>query len=61
MIVRCDVIQNGIVLKISMRVPYQKSIARCVIVEYDTTQKLYSNKNQYAQVHIGTLLQAKYF
>ena len=35
--------------------------ARCVIDEYEATQKWFSIKNQYAQVHIGTLLQAKYF
>ena len=50
---------NGWVFKINMRIPYQNSIARCVIVEYDATQKLYINKNEYAQFHIRTWAQAK--
>ena len=44
-----------------MRIPYHNSIDRCVIVERDAMRKLYGIKNQYAQVHIGTLLQYKYF
>ena len=49
------------VLKINMRIPFQNSITQCVIVLYDTTQKMYSIKNKYAQVHIGTQPLAKYF
>ena len=42
-----------------MRIPYRNSIAQCVIVEYETTEKIYSSKNQYAQVHIGNQTKAK--
>ena len=44
-----------------MRITYRKLITKFVIAEYDTTQKFYMIKNQYTQVHIGTLSQTKYF
>ena len=44
-----------------MRIPYQNSIARYVIVEYNPTQKLYMIKNPYAQVHFGIKQQANFF
>ena len=44
MIVGCDAIENGIVLKIDERIPYRNLIALCVIVEDDATRKLYSTK-----------------
>ena len=51
--------ENSRELKFYMRIPYQNSITRCVIVEDDAKRKLQGVKNQYKQVHIGDLFQAK--
>ena len=54
--IRCE---NYTVLKMDMRIPYRNSIKGCVIIEDNEKWKLYIIKNQYVQVHIGTLSQDK--
>ena len=44
-----------------MRIPYRNSMKQYMIIEDNPAQKLNKIKDQYLQVHIGTLSKAKYF